>query len=61
MHGWQNENKSRGRKAPLSVLYLFENVMTTKAAPAQLPPRGTVYICARGDGYEREKKNVIKM
>lgn len=64
MDGWQNEKHGRSGKAPLSVLSLFGNVMTTKAAPARPPPCGAGAKCSsvqeRTD-IKGEKKNVIKM
>lgn len=61
LHGWLAERKnSRSGKASLSVPCLFGNVMTTKAAPAQPPPRGTGDECSsvreRTEIKERKKK-----
>lgn len=64
LHGWLAERKnSRSGKALLSVSCLFGNVMTTKAAPARPPPRGTGEECSSVQERTeiKEKKNVIKM
>lgn len=59
LHGWLAERKnSRSGKASLSVLCLFGKVLTTKAAPAWPPPRGTRDECwSKGEQTEiKEKK-----